>query len=249
MRLLIVNPNTSADVTARMLEAARGAAGAGVEFLAATAPRGLPYISSRAEAQIGGAVALEMLADAEPELDAAILAAFGDPGLFGAKELFDFPIVGVSEAAMLTACLLGGRFLIVTFTPALCGWFRDCVAMHGLEARCAGVAALDRPFNALGEVQDRNGEALIAFAAAEARAMDAASVIFGGAPLAGLAARAREMLAVPVVDPIAAAVKQAEALVALRPKKAAEGGFRRPAGKASIGLSEPLADVLRGRHV
>lgn len=248
MRLLIVNPNTSEDVTLRMLEAARAAAGPGVELLTTTAPRGLPYISSRAEAQIGGAIALEMLAEAEPGLDAAILAAFGDPGLFGAKELFDFPVVGVSEAAMLTACLLGGRFLIVTFTPALSAWFRDCVAMHGLEARCAGVAALDRPFDALGEVQDRHGQALIAFAATEARARDAASVIFGGAPLAGLAARARDALAVPVVDPIAAAVKQAEALVTLRPKKATEGSFRRPASKPSSGLSEPLGDVLRGIH-
>ena len=76
--------------------------------------------------------------------DAAILAAFGDPGLFGARELFDFPVIGVSEAAMLTACMLGGQFLIVTFASALCGWYRDCVAMHRLESRCAGVVALDR---------------------------------------------------------------------------------------------------------
>ena len=101
--------------------------------LAVTAPRGVPYISTRAEALIGGAVALEMLAEAAPAPDAAILAAFGDPGLLGARELFDFPVVGVSEAAMLTACMLGGRFLIVSFTSAMLGWYRDCVAMHGLD--------------------------------------------------------------------------------------------------------------------
>ena len=40
-------------------------------------------------------------------IDAAIVAAFGDPGLGGARELFDFPVVGMAEAAMLMACMLG----------------------------------------------------------------------------------------------------------------------------------------------
>lgn len=68
---------------------------------------------------------------------------------------------------------------------------------------------------------------------AEAEGRDAACVIFGGAPLAGLAARARERLGRPVIDPVAAAVKLAEALVALRPMKAKTGGFARPAAKES----------------
>ena len=61
------------------------------------------------------------------EFDAAIIAAFGDPGLRGASELFDFPIVGMAEAAMLTAWILGRRFAIVTFAPALSPWYRQCV--------------------------------------------------------------------------------------------------------------------------
>ena len=42
-------------------------------------------------------------------------------------------------AAMLTACMLGRRFAIVTFALALGPWYEDCVAMHGLAGRCAGV--------------------------------------------------------------------------------------------------------------
>jgi len=60
-----------------------------------------------------------MLAEAHRNVDGAILAAYGDPGLFGARELFDIPVVGVSEAAMLTACMVGQRFVIVTFATAL----------------------------------------------------------------------------------------------------------------------------------
>ena len=44
-----------------------------------------------------------------------------------------------------------------------------------------------------------------------------------------------------VVDQMAAAVKQAEALVSLRVRKATAGTFRRPAAKATLGLSSSLA--------
>ena len=63
MRILLLNPNTTEAVTTLMADAGRAAAGHGVEVKAVTASRGLPYITNRAEAQIAGAVALEMLAD------------------------------------------------------------------------------------------------------------------------------------------------------------------------------------------
>lgn len=99
MRILLLNPNTSASVTGLMSAAAEEAKSQGTTIVPLTAERGVPYIASRAEAQIGGAIALEMLAEHHSTVDAAIIAAFGDPGLFGARELFDIPIVGLAEAA------------------------------------------------------------------------------------------------------------------------------------------------------
>src|SRR3984893_14008263 len=197
MRILIVNPNTTEAVTSIMLDAGRASASPGVEVRAITAPRGLPYITSRAEAQIGGAIALEMLAEAQGTYDAAILAAFGDPGVFGARELFEVPVIGISEAAMLTACMLGGRFLIVTFANLLCGWFRDCVAMHGLEDRCAGVVALDRGFGSLEDVRETNWEALVTLANEAIADCDADVAILAGAPLGAIAPAARALIHVP----------------------------------------------------
>ena len=146
MHILLLNPNTTGTVTDLMAEAGRAVAAPGTELLPVTAGHGMPYISTRAEAQIGGAIALEMLAGHADEVDAAIIAAFGDPGLLAARELFDFPVVGVSEAAMLTACMLGQRFAIVTFSSSLVGWYRDCVALNGMASRCAGVFALELSF-------------------------------------------------------------------------------------------------------
>ncbi|ACL62942.1 aspartate/glutamate racemase family protein [Methylobacterium nodulans] len=240
-RILLLNPNTSAEMTERMLAAGQSAAAPGTTLVPLTAGRGVPYIATRAEAQIGGAIALEMLAEHHREVDAAIIAAFGDPGLFGARELFDIPVVGLAEAAMLTACMLGRRFAIVSFARALGPWYEECVAMHGLAGRCAGIRLLDSPFQQVAEVQEEKEDLLVQLANKSVREDEADVVILAGAPLSGLAAKVAHRILVPVVDQVAAAVKQAEALLALKPRKATEGTFKRPPAKRVIGLPDSLA--------
>lgn len=241
MRILLLNPNTSQSITDILAAAAIPAAAQGTEIVPVTAPRGVPYISSRAEAQIGGAIALEMLAERAGTYDAAIIAAFGDPGLFAARELFDVPVIGMSEAAILTACMIGKRFGIVTFAAAMEAWYRDCVEQHGLSGRCAGIRCLEGGFNSIDDVQDEKESALIALANKSVSLDDAEVIILAGAPLSGLAAKVADRIPVPLVDQAAAAVKQAEALVTLKPRKAVEGGYRRPGAKPSTGLPPALA--------
>ena len=241
VKILLLNPNTTESVTDLLLAAAQRVAFPGTQLIALTAPRGVPYIATRAEAQIGGAIALEMLAEHHSTVDAAIIAAFGDPGLFGARELFDIPVVGLAEAAMLTACMLGRRFSIVTFARALVPWYEECVEMHGLRQRCAGVRMLDSGFRSISDGQEEK-EALLVELANRAVEDDGADVVvLAGAPLAGLAEKIKHRIPVPIVDQIAAAVKQAETLVTLSPRKAVAGTFRRPDPKETIGLPEPLA--------
>jgi allantoin racemase len=248
VKILLLNPNTTTAVTDLLSAAGRKVASPGTELVTATAARGVPYIATRAEAQIGGAIALEMLAAADADIDAAIIAAFGDPGLFGARELFDFPVIGLAEAAMLTACMLGRKFAIVTFARALGPWYQECVTMHGMDARCAGIRTLDGAFKSISDVQGEKEEMLVALANRAIEQDDADVVILSGAPLAGLADKVRDRIPVPVVDPTAAAVRQAETLVALKPRKATAGTFRRPDPKPTIGLAEPLAALIEHRR-
>lgn len=241
MRILLLNPNTSERITDRLAAAARRVAAPGTTLVPLTAPRGMPYISSRAEAQIGGAIALEMLAEHQAEADASILAAFGDPGLFGARELFDIPVVGLAEAAMLTACMLGRRFAIVTFAGTLASWYEDCVEMHGLAGRCAGIRTLSGAFASAADVADEKEAELVELMTHTASEARADVLILGGAPLAGLADRIKTRIPVPLVDPVQAATKQAETLAALGPSKAQLGTFSRPPAKETVGLPDALA--------
>jgi Asp/Glu/hydantoin racemase len=247
MKILIANPNTSSGVTDRLLAAGRLVASRGTELLPMTASYGVPYIATRAEAAIGAAAALEMLAERRGKIDAAIVAAFGDPGLGGARELFDFPVVGMAEAAMLVACMLGRSFGIVSFSRSLEPWFAEIVAWHGLSGRCAAIRTLDESFRSIDDVQEEKEAVLVELAQRTVKENAADVVILAGAPLAGLANKIRDRVDVPLVDGIQAAVVMAEGLVRLEPRKAVAGTFRRPGPKDSKGLAAALADVIAHR--
>jgi Asp/Glu/hydantoin racemase len=244
MKILLVNPNTSESVTERLQAAAAAVLSPGTELVALTAPRGVPYIATRAEAVIGATQTLEMLAEHWQTADAAVVAAFGDPGLAGGRELFPIPVVGMAEAAMLTACMLGRRFAIVTFARELGPWYRECVEYNGLTSRLAAIRMLSEDFKAVSTVQDEKEDKLVELANRTIDEDEADVIILGGAPLAGLADRVRDRIAVPVIDGVAAAAKQAELLGALHLRKATAGTFRRPAPKPSTGIALPLADWI-----
>ena len=244
MRILLLNPNTSVDITTRLADAAKACASPAIEIVTATASRGVPYIATRAEAAIGGAIAIEMLAELHAKVDAAVIAAFGDPGLGGARELFPIPVIGMAEAGMLTACMLGRSFAIVTFAQALEPWYRECVAWHGLTGRCAGIRTLRGGFRSIADVQEDKEAALVDLAGRAVAEDGADVVLLAGAPLAGMAAKMRDRIPVPVVDCMGAAIRQAEVLLALDVRKPVAGTFRRPDPKPSVGLPAALQDWL-----
>ena len=245
MRVLIANPNISQSVTDLLTGTARRWASPGTEVVGVTATQGFSFIATRAEAAIGGYAALEIIGRHHRGFDAVVLAAFGDPGLVAARELLDFPVVGLSEAALLTACMVGRRFSIVSFATALGPWFQDCVASHGLTSRLASIRLNDTPFQNIGDVQNEKEAQLIALCLA-AVSDGADVVILAGAPLSGLAEKIADRVPVPLIDGMAAAIRQAEALAGLRLVKATAGSQRRPTAKPTRGLPPDIAGLFGG---
>lgn len=240
MKILLANPNTSVGITERIAAVARAAASPGTEVVAVTGSAGVPYIATRAEAAVAGQTTLELMAAHAPGCDAAVVAAFGDPGVGGARELLGIPVIGMAEAAMLTACMLGRRFAIVTFAVALGPWYRECVEYNGLAGRLAAIRCLDAPFRDIDDVQAEKAALLVEMCRRAVAEDEADVVILGGAPLAGLAAEVAHLVPVPLVDGVAAAIGQAELLARLHVRKATAGTFRKPAAKTAVGVSEAL---------
>lgn len=244
MRLLVINPNTSVSVTDKIAAVARAAAAPDTKLEFVTAAYGVPYIATRAEAIIGGRAVLEIIAEREADFDVVIIAAFGDPALGAARELSSIPVVGLAEASMLLACPLGRKFSIVSFSSRLEPWYRECVEWNGLAGRLASIRMLDAQVADIGNVQAENADLLVQLANQAVTEDGAEVVILAGAPLAGLASLVRERVPVPLVESVAASVKMAESLAALKPRKAIVGSFRQPAPKPATGLPQALTQII-----
>jgi len=240
MRLLLINPNITAAMTDSMAQEARRFASAGTEIVAVTAPFGTQYIANRAEATIAGHAVLDAMATHAAGFDAAIVSAFGDPGLAAARELYDIPVVGIAESAMLMAWTLGRRYSIVCLTPRLRRWYIECARDHGLDGRLASVRALNEAIPDITQAKDRFRDRLVEECMHAIEQDEAEVIIFGGGPIAGLAREVADRIPVPTLDGVSSAVRLAEALVGLHPRKPTRGSFARPDAKPARGLGEAL---------
>jgi Asp/Glu/hydantoin racemase len=239
-RLLVINPNTTPLMTARVAERVRDRL-PGVRVSEATGRFGARYIASRASFAVAGHAALECFADFGAGCDAVLLACFGDPGLDALREVSPVPVIGLIEASVAVATAGGQRFSIVTggerWEPML--W--EALRLRRLDQACASVRAVAPTGGMIASDPDA-AVALLAQACAACMADDGAgTVILGGAGLLGLAERVQPLVAVPVICSVEAGIgAAAEALTAR-----AAGALSLPAAVETVGLSPALAQIFQ----
>ncbi len=249
MRVLLLNANTTASMTGRMVALARRGAGDGVEIDGATGRFGASYISTRAAAAIAGHAALDLLASevgtANPRGYGAVgLACFGDPGLLALKELSPIPVVGMAEASLTLAAQLGGRIGIVTGGERWVPMLRELALLLGLDGRVAALRATSLTGAQVAADPAAAEDAIAALARACVDEDGADAVVLGGAGLAGMAARLQPRLAVPLLCSLDCLVAATLAAARLGAAKAARGSFAPPPPTPSGGLSPALAAML-----
>jgi allantoin racemase len=244
MKLLIINPNISESVTTLIEAEARRAASKDTEITMMTAPLGLAYIETQAEALIGGYAVLNILAERHSEFDAAIIAAFGDPGIAAAQEVLDIPVVGLSNSAFVTACLAGPRFSIVAISERIVPWYRSCVVANGLIYRLASIRSLTELLKNVGTIQEEHRDSLLELCTSAARKDGADSIVVAGAPLAGLAAKLKFEISVPLIDGVSSAVSQAELMVSRGVHKLPGSRKAVLPAKAHAGMSSALTAMM-----
>ena len=241
MKILLYNPNTSKNITKKLYETAKLVISKETTLIPKTAEKGFPYISTKVEAQITGTLVLEKIAELHSQYDAIIIAAFGDPGLIPAKTLFNLPIIGLGEAAMLSACLFGKKFSIISFTNAMAAWYEESVELLGLQSRYAGFRAIDGVNLTIDKIQTLQKKSLIESAKNAINIDGGDVVIFAGAPLSGFKIIVQKDISVPVIDCAEAAVKQAELAVVMN--KNSINKHKLPP-KSSIGVDKKLSQLI-----
>ena len=241
MKILLYNPNTSESITNTLYDTAKLVVSEGTTLVPMTAKKGFPYISTKVEAQITGTLVLEKIAEIHSKYDAIIIAAFGDPGLIPAKTLFNLPIIGLGEAAMLSACLFGKKFSIISFTNAMASWYEESVEVLGLQSRYAGFRAIDGVNLTIDKIQTLHKKSLIESAKLAINIDGGEVVIFAGAPLSGFKKNVQKEISVPVIDCAEAAVKQAESAVVMNQNTINK---HKLPPKSSIGVDKKLSQLI-----
>lgn len=211
-QLLVINPNTSASVSALLQMHSQAAAGPAVRVRTVTARFGAPYIACEASFTVAGHATLDAwayaMAEDEPAPDAVLIGCFGDPGLLALQQTSLAPVTGLAQAAFTEAARFG-RFAIVTggarwqpILQRLAHALGHADALAGIHTVApTGVELAQQPQAAL---------ALLSTACQEAaRMFRADAIVLGGAGLAGMAALVQHAVAVPVIDSVLAGTRQA----------------------------------------
>ena len=219
--LIVINPNSSQTVTDAIDLAINPLRRFGTSVRCLTLAEGPLGIESQKQADLTIA---PMLALAKAQTDAAgyVIACFGDPGLYALRDQTPLPVVGIQQAAVMTALTLGQRFGVIAILPNSIPRHMRAFGAMGVLGRLAGDRALGLTVADLAD-ERLSLEVMIA-TGCKLRDEDGADVLIMGC--AGMA-RYREALetatGLPVVEPCQAAVSMALGQIALNLAHKIEG--------------------------
>jgi allantoin racemase len=240
MRILVINPNTTASMTRGIAIAASAAASSGVEITTVNPEFGPPSIEGYYDEvfSIPGVIAEMQKAG---KVDATIIACFDDTGLDAARCVSATPVIGIGEAAFHVASMIAHKFGVVTTLARSIAPIEHNLQKYGLFNRCSGVRASNV---AVLELEDPGSKARVDIETEIERAVrdDGAEVIvLGCAGMADLARQLSQSAGVPVLDGIACAVALAEGMARLGLRTSKISTYAAPLAKQYSGGFAPYS--------
>ena len=228
MRILVINPNTSVAMTRAIARELLAVKRPDTELEVVNPEEGpeaieCAYDESRAVPEM-----LKLVQKApEQGFDAVVIACFSDPGLDAARELVEIPVVGIQEASMYLAAMLGSSFGVLTTLERRVPARRHYAASLGLGEKLVATPVLNIPVAETVGSLTRMKETALA-RSREALEKGAEVLILGCAGLGDWAHDLQQQMGVPVINPNAAGLKIAELLVDLKLAQSKVCTFQRP---------------------
>ena len=208
MRILIINPNSDHKMTADIQRSTRAFAGDRFEVETQRTPGAPKFIDTYLDAALAVPGMLRLIRENEAHFDAFVIACHCDPNLDLCKEVTNKPVVGIGEASMKMASMLGHRFSVLSTSPDSVPNKQALVHRYGLDSSFASVRA---PRKA---AQDLNDLDLFLQLGKDAMIYNNAEVlVLGCAGLCELANTLQSLLGVPVLDGVICGLIIAEGLV------------------------------------
>jgi allantoin racemase len=238
--ILLINPNTSAEITETIRLLAVAEIGEQATLTAITAPFGARYISSRTSVTIAAHAVLDAFATATStgaRFDAVVVACFGDPGIDALKEITSLPVVGFADGGLIAAAALPGTFAIATIGEAWRDMLTELALRRGLIDRLAGVILIEEA----GRAPNLAGPHITT----AARALGVERVIIGGTGLIPVLDAIAGNVGVEVVDPHRFTLQDVVRIVG---KGSPAPHLARSSNSPFTGLSSALEGLLTHPH-
>ena len=208
MKILIINPNSDHKMTADIQRSALACAGNRFEVETMRTPGAPKFIDTYLDTALAVPGMLRLIREYETQFDAFVIACHCDPNLDLCKEVTAKQVVGIGEASMKMASMLGHRFSVLSTSPDSVPNKQALVHRYGLDSSLASVRAPKNP------AHDLEDGALFLQLGREALQEDGAEVlVLGCAGLCGLGEVIRAELGVPVLDGVVCGLIIAEGLV------------------------------------
>ena len=208
MKILIINPNSSVEMSAAIQNVAEIYANGDFEVKTVPTPNAPEYIDYYIDQAIAAPGMMQIVKENEAEYDAFIVACHCDPNLDLLKQITDKPVVGIGEASMKLATMLGHSFSVVSAGKHSIPNKRALIHKYGLDNDCASVRGPQDDFDDPSVVGPYLNAAQIAMEE------DLAEVIvLGCAGFAGMSEKMSAELGVPVLDGVVSALIIATGLV------------------------------------
>jgi allantoin racemase len=223
--ILVVNPNTSHEMTGAIDRIAQGAAGTSARVITLCSKQGPHTIEGALDAALGTAGMLEVIAACAQPFDAVVVACFGDPGVEAVRLLVRVPVVGIGAASFLQAACIGQRFAIVTPSVGTPERYAAVTAAMGLSRQFLGTYQTQLAVADF-ESDDPAVVETLVLHAQQAVKDGAECLLFGCAGIADQIREIEERVGVLCIASVAAGVTQAMACLRHRRAPLAGGPFR-----------------------
>jgi allantoin racemase len=203
-QLLLINPNTSLATSERLVQTLRPLLPGGVQVALRTATFGARYIACEASHAMASAAVLQswsaQVAESATPLDGVLIGCFGDPGLFALRESSACPVTGLAEASFIEAARRG-PFAVVTGGPRWKPMLQRLAASLGFGAELLHIETV-APTGAEMQANPAMALQVLAQACRDAAGAGVASIIIGGAGLAGFAQLLQPQVDLPLIDSV-----------------------------------------------
>lgn len=201
MRILIINPNSDPVMSEAIAKTARNFAGNECEVTCLPTPGAPLFIETYEDAVLAAPGMIELVKENEAGFDGFVVACHSDPNLDVLKEISNKPVVGIGEASMKLASMLGHRFSVLSDNAHSIPNKQDLARKYHLENALASVRAPAR------RGEKKSEEDIYTETALRAIDEDGAEVlVLGCAGLTGLDKPIEARTGAPVLDGIICAL-------------------------------------------